>query len=413
MREADKFSVPKTFLLGCGFMGVSVIWSMYNAYVPVFLEKSFHLDTVAIGVVMTIDNIFAIVLLPFLGALSDRTRSPLGRRRPYILVGSILAAVFFVMIPSASAAQKLGLMMLFIVAMNLSMALFRTPVITLMPDITPSRYRSQANGIINLMGGLGSLLVFFGGKPLYDRSPSLVFLVGGLAMLGLNLIVVFLIREPVLDPVTADKKAAAMGDAFRELLANMKDVVKGEKSLLAILLAIFCWFVGYNAIETFFTLYAENYLKIGASTGTLILGAFSVTFMLTAVVAGLVASRFGRRRTIRVGLGVVLVVMLSSLFLKSFWPLVAVFLIGGFGWALVNVNSLPMVVDMTTPEKLGGYTGLYYFFSQAANIVSPPVAGALIDAFGYQSLMIYAAVLFLASILIVSLVRRGEAAPAS
>jgi MFS family permease len=149
--------------------------------VPIFLKDSFHLRSPLIGFVMTIDNILAIVLLPYLGALSDRTRTRLGWRRPYILAGSVLALIFFLFMPWVAALQRLGLMMLIIILMNLSMALFRSPVIALMPDITPSRFRSQANGIINFMGGLGALLVFFGGKPLYDRRVSLPFLVGGSA----------------------------------------------------------------------------------------------------------------------------------------------------------------------------------------------------------------------------------------
>jgi len=161
--QAERLSAGRTFLLGLGFFGVSVIWAMYNAYVPIFLKENFNLRSTIIGLVMTIDNILAILLLPYLGALSDRTRTHLGRRRPFILVGSALALVFFLLIPAANAFQRLGLMMLTIVAMNLSMALFRSPVIALMPDITPSHFRSQANGIINFMGGLGALLVFFGG----------------------------------------------------------------------------------------------------------------------------------------------------------------------------------------------------------------------------------------------------------
>ena len=197
--EREGFSVPKTFLLGFGFLGVSVVWAMYNAYVPVFLKSTFGLRSSLIGGIMTIDNVFAILLLPFLGALSDRTRSRLGRRRPYILVGSILAFVFFVLIPYTNLYQVLGLMMLTIVLMNLSMALFRSPVIALMPDITPSRFRSQANGVINFMGGLGALLVYFGGKPLYDRNITLPFLVGGFVMFGASLLVVLFIREPRLE----------------------------------------------------------------------------------------------------------------------------------------------------------------------------------------------------------------------
>lgn len=417
------FSVPKTFLLGFGFLGVSVVWAMYNAYVPVFLKSTFELRSSVIGGIMTIDNVFAILLLPLLGALSDRTRSRLGRRRPYILVGSILALVFFVLIPYANLRQVLGLMMLTIILMNLSMALFRSPVIALMPDITPSRFRSQANGIINFMGGLGALLVYFGGKPLYDRRITLPFVVGGLVMFGASMLVVLFIRDPqtpdsqgaVGAPGAGEGGRASLADSFRELRGNLKDVFSGEKSLLFVLLGILFWFVGFNAIETFFTSYARFHLGIMESTGALILGFFSVTFMVTSIVSGFLGSRVGRRRTIRIGIVILAANMIVALFLRSFIALAGVFVVGGFGWALINVNSLPMVVDMTTLQKVGGYTGLYYFFSQAANIVAPPVAGALIDVFGYPALMVFASAMFLLSFVMMSFVRRGEAdtAPAS
>jgi maltose/moltooligosaccharide transporter len=403
------FSWPRTFLLGFGFLGVSVIWSLYNAYVPVFLKETFHLRSAVIGLIMTVDNVFAIVLLPFLGALSDRTRTRLGRRRPYILVGSILAAVFFILIPFSMAREILALMMVTIILMNFSMALFRSPVIALMPDTTPSEHRSQANGIINFMGGLGSLLVYFGGKPLYDANIALPFYVGGLVMLAASIVVVIFVREPEPEPLSA-KKATPFRDTWRELAANLKDVFTGEKSLLLILVSILLWFVGFNAIETFFTSYAKYHLGMKESTGALILGFFSVTFMITAIASGFIGSSLGRRRTIRLGLGVLLAILVVSLFVRSFIPLTILFVVGGFGWALVNVNSLPMVVDMTTPAKVGGYTGLYYLFSQAANIISPPVAGAFIDRFGYASLMIFSGALFVAAAVVVSFVKRGEVA---
>ena len=408
--ETARFDWPRTFLLGFGFLGVSVIWALYNAYMPIFLQERFGLSATATGWVMTIDNILAILLLPFLGALSDRTRTRLGRRRPYILVGSIVATVMFLLIPGAVSNGVLWVMMITVILLNLSMALFRTPVIALMPDITPPRFRSQANGIINFMGGIGSLLAFFGGGPLYDTALALPFIVGGLVMLGACLLVVFLIREPAIaEPAGPEgAKPLSLAASAKELAGNLKDVFTGERSLLFILLAIFCWFVGYNAVETFFTSYAKFHLGMKESIGTLILGFFSVTFMITAIASGFIGSRFGRRNTIRVGLVVVLAVMLSALFIRSRWPLTAAFLIGGFGWGLVNVNSLPMVVDMTTLEKVGGYTGLYYFFSQAANIVAPPVAGGLIDLLGYPALMYFAAAMFVAAVIIVSFVRRGD-----
>ncbi len=235
-------------------------------------------------------------------------------------------------------------------------------------------------------------------------------------MLAASLVVVIVIREPALEP-PAPGKATPLRDSWRELVANIRDVFAGEKSLLLILVSILLWFVGFNAVETFFTSYAKYYMGMKESTGAFILGFFSVTFMVTAIASGFIGSRLGRRTTIRIGLAVLLVILVASLFVRRLFsdpyiPLLALFVVGGFGWALVNVNSLPMVVDMTTAAKVGGYTGLYYLFSQAANIISPPVAGAFIDRFGYASLMVFSGVLFVAAAVVVSFVRRGEAAGA-
>ena len=413
--EEGRFNWPRTFLLGFGFLGVSVIWSLYNAYMPIFLQEDFHLSGTVTGWIMAIDNILAILLLPFLGALSDRTRTRLGRRRPYILVGSIIATVLFLLIPVARKSGVLWSIMVTLSLLNLSMAVFRTPVIALMPDITPPRFRSQANGIINFMGGVGSLLAFFGGGPLYETGNALPFIVGGLVMLVACLLVVVFIREPVVDdasgPSSGGGKSLSFAASAKELAGNLKDVFTGEKSLLFILLAIFCWFVGYNAVETFFTSYAKFHLDLAEKISTQILGYFSAVFMVTAIASGFLGSRFGRKNTIRVGLVVVMAVMFSALFIRSRWPLTVAFLVGGFGWGLVNVNSLPMVVDMTTLGKVGGYTGLYYFFSQAANIVAPIAAGALKDVLGWPSLMYFAVVMFAIAVVIVSFVRRGDVKP--
>jgi len=413
MEEKVIFNKKKIFILGFGFFGVSIIWAMYNAYVPIFL-KSFQLTSFIIGIIMTVDNIFAILLLPFLGALSDRTRTRLGRRRPYILAGAPLAMLFFFLIPYARLYENLALMMFTIILMNLSMAFFRTPVVALMPDITPSHFRSQANGIINFMGGLGALLVFFAGKPLYDSNITYPFIAGGLLMLLASLIVVFTIKEdrPFIEEEDSEGKKSAV--SFRESLSafyeNIKDIFSGDRSLFFILFSIFFWFVGFNSIETFFTSYAKFYLGIKESTGALVLGVFSLSFMVSALVTGYIGAKRGRNKTIRAGLLIITVIMISSMLFRNFIYIAILFLIGGFGWALINVNSLPMVVDMTTLKKVGGYTGLYYFFSQAANIIAPPLSGISIDLFGYPSLMVFASFFFVLSFITMHFVRRGEIA---
>jgi Na+/melibiose symporter-like transporter len=424
----QQFKISKTFLLGFGFLGISMIWSLYNAYVPVFLKDTFNLPLTAVGGIMTIDNIFAIILLPFLGALSDRTNTPIGRRRPYILIGAPLAMFFFIMIPYMNQLQSLLLMMLVITLMNLSMSLYRSPVIALMPDITPSKYRSQANGIINLMGGVGALLAFFGSKPLYNMDKTYPFIAGGMVMLfACMMVVLFINEDKSLQLDNGNTGKVSFKKSFDELVDNLKDVIQGDKSLLFILLSILFWFIGFNSIETFFTLYAKYYLGIGETSGATILGYYSLIFMLTAIPSGIIGAKIGRRKTIRIGLIVLMVCLLASLagsfFITKdktvliYWSYAAAFMCAGFGWALVNVNSLPMVVDMTTAEKVGGYTGLYYFFSQAANIAAPPVAGFVLDLStdggkipgGYIALLLFAVALFFIAFVTMSQVKRGEA----
>jgi Na+/melibiose symporter-like transporter len=394
-----------------------MIWAMYNAYLPVFLRETFKLPFSLVGGIMTIDNILAILLLPFLGALSDSTNTRLGKRRPYILLGAPLAMIFFILIPFANINQSLGLMMLTVILMNLSMSLYRTPVIALMPDITPSKHRSYANGIINFMGGAGALLVYFGGKPLYDKDITYPFIAAGIFMfISCMLVVVFIKDDRYIPNNDGSVKTISLKKSFSELIENLKDIVKGEKSLLAVLLAIFCWFIGFNTIETFFTSYAKFYLGLKESTGALILGFYSLFFIIAAIPAGLIGTKYSRNKTIRIGLLCIMLILVAASFFKGFLPLAILFSLAGCAWAFINVNSLPMVVDMTTAVKLGGYTGLYYFFSQAANIVAPPLAGIGIDFFteggvkteGYLSILFFSAFFFLLSLIIMTFVKRGE-----
>ncbi|MGJ8454199.1 SLC45 family MFS transporter [Pseudothermotoga sp. U03pept] len=414
-----EFSYSKVFLLGFGFFGISVLWPLYNAYVPIFL-KDFALSSFLIGIVMTIDNIFAIVMLPYIGTLSDQTRTRFGRRKPYILVGAPLGALFFLLIPLMRSAKSLFMMMVVIIVMNFSMALFRSPVIALMPDITPSKYRSQANGIINFMGGFGALLAYFAGKPLYDANNAYPFFIGAALMLFANLLVCLFIKEPeeYTQPQDSSKVIETVKKGNKELMSNLRDVLfSKEKSLLFMLLSILLWFIGFNALETFFTSYAKFHLSISESTGALVLGVFSLTFMLFSIPAGIIGSKIGRKKTISIGLLVLVLclflVVIVSIFLDGKSILLPMFFllfaISGTGWALVNVNSLPMVVDMTKSEKVGGYTGLYYFFSMAANIFAPPLAGIFIDTLGYSSLMVFSIIFVILSFVTMRFVRRGEA----
>ncbi|UNQ73472.1 MFS transporter [Infirmifilum sp. NZ] len=419
--QAEKFSYFKVFLLGFGFFGISVIWSVYNSYVPVFL-KELGLASWLVGFIMTIDNIFAVVLLPYLGVLSDVTRTRIGRRKPYILLGAPPAALTFALIPFFRA--ELLPMMAVIVVMNLSMALFRSPVIAFMPDITPSEKRSQANGIINFMGGVGSLLAYFVGSLLYKMNPTYPFVASGVILLLASLLVILLVDEPeefkvkeAGGPSFTEVLRKTFRQSFRELADNLKlAFTDPDKSLLFMLSSIFLWFIGYNAIETFFTSYAKWYMGLDEATGSFILGFVALGFLIFSLPAGFIGAKLGRRRTMTLGL-LLLVSLLAGVHLAALsitgsvlvYTVEALFFLGGFAWALVNVNSLPTVVDMTTREKLGAYTGLYYFASQSAAILAPPIAGLFIDLLGYPTLMPYSIAFLLLSAVTLQFVRKGEA----
>src|SRR5512141_2917681 len=188
-----KFSYGKIFLLGFGFFGVSVIWGVYNAFVPIFLADKFHLSPIVVGFFMTLDNIAALFIQPPVGAWSDRVRTPLGRRIPFILIGAPISAVAFGLIPMAAV---LPLFVACTSTLLLRAALWRSAVVALMPDISPSAFRSQANGIINFMGGVGTIIALQTGGILYKMSPSFPFWLGSGLVLLAALVVYLFIEEP-------------------------------------------------------------------------------------------------------------------------------------------------------------------------------------------------------------------------
>jgi maltose/moltooligosaccharide transporter len=286
--------------------------------------------------------------------------------------------------------------------MNIAMAIFRTPTVALMPDITPSPLRSKANGIINLMGGLGTSLAFLGGAFLYRANRGLPFWVGSVLMLVATAIVLLVIREP--------KEYEQQTDTRTGVLATIREIITSqEKSALFILLAIFAWFVGYNAIETFWTTYGKEFLGISESSAAAMLVYTSAAFLLFALPAGFIATRFGRRRTILAGLAIMLVLTFGGFLTTSMLYLTAMLILAGIGWALININSFPMVSDIAPPGKIGSYTGLYYFFSMLAAITAPPLVGALMDLFGQRTLFLFSPVFFLLAMLCMLRVKRGEA----
>lgn len=411
-----KFSIGRTFLLGFGFFGVSVIWMVYNAFVPLFLANRFHIEPWLIGLFMTFDNFAALFIQPPVGAWSDRLRTPIGRRMPFILIGAPIAALVFGLIPLASV---LPLFVACTSTLILSMAFWRTPVVALMPDITPSEYRSQANGIINLMGGLGAILGTLVGGPLFNINQAYPFWMGSALVILAALMVFIFIKEPKEYETTSEEQPS--------LWQSLIDVLTSqERSALRILLAIFFWFVAYNAIEAFFTLYVQNHLGLPGGDGARLLGQLSLLFVLFALPAGMLGGELGRRKVIMGGIVLLSACMLGMYFLPpevlliqvtrlpvlGVVPVVGVILmIAGIAWAMINVNSLPMVVDMTDQLRVGTYTGLYYLFSTLAAIAGPNLNGWIIQLTGkdYSNTMLVGPLFMLVALVMMLGVRRGEA----
>lgn len=412
----QRLNYGKTFLLGFGFFGVSVIWSVYNAFVPIFLANKFNLAPAMIGFFMTLDNIAALLIQPPIGAWSDRLRTPIGRRMPFILIGAPLGAIAFGLIPIQTI---LPLFVACTSTLLLSMALWRTPVVALMPDVTPSRFRSQANGIINFMGGVGAIIAFIYGANLYDMNAAYPFWLGSVLVIFSSLLVLLFIREPK-EFETSDKTTP-------NLLLSLKQVInEKEKSPLRILLAIFFWFVAYNAIEAFFTLYAVNHLGMAESDGSRLLGQLSLFFVIMALPAGYIGGKVGRRKTIMTGIVLLagcmaamfiipadtLTIVLTKLPVLGNVPVVGtILMMAGISWALININSLPMVVDMTDDLHIGTYTGLYYLFSTMAAILGPNINGLIVQFSGsnYALIMLVGPVFMVIAFAMMLGVRRGEA----
>ncbi|HCR72121.1 MAG TPA: MFS transporter [Anaerolineae bacterium] len=422
--SSSRLNYGKIFLLGFGFFGVSIVWGVYNAFVPIFLSEKFGLSAALVGFFMTLDNIAALFIQPPVGAWSDRLRSPLGRRIPFILIGAPITAVAFGLVPIAAI---LPLFVACTSTLLLSAALWRTPLVALMPDITPSEFRSQANGIVNFMGGIGVIVALQAGGLLYNMSPNFPFWLGSALVIVSALIVYLFIEEP--KEYGESEKQPSMLESLKELFND------SDKSGLRILFAIFFWFIGYSAVETFFTLYARNHLGLSAGDGATLLSVLPLFFVLAAMPAGFLAGKIGRRLTISIGL-IILSVMFLMLFITPAealltgiapLPLVGIPLVEGgarmltlagvmlilcgIAWAFININSLPMVVDLTGLARVGTFTGLYYLFSTLSAIVGPNVNGWAIQLTGnnYNMIMIIAPVFLLIAFWLMMGVKKGEA----
>ena len=429
-----KLDNKRTVLTGLAFLSICAFWQMYNSIVPLILTNTFHLNETYSGMIMAADNILALFLLPLFGSLSDKTSTRIGKRMPYVLFGTGAAIILMNILPiidnSYSAAPSGFKTVSFVIVLGLllvAMGTYRSPAVALMPDITPKPLRSKAKAIINLMGALGGVIYLGVAAVMYPNSKVAglehvnyqpLFIVVASIMFVAVAVLFLTVKEPKL--VAEQRELEAKHPEWNlaeDDGSGHETLPKNVKKSLGFLLASIClWFIGYNAVETWFTTYVSQVMGQalgGASTCLLIATGGAV---ISYIPIGVLASKLGRKRTIMGG-----IILLASCFGLGYFltttyheinlVMFIVFALVGLAWAAINVNSLPMVVEMCKGSDIGKFTGYYYTFSMAAQVVTPVVAGYLMRNVSYTALFPYAAVFVAMSFVTMLFVKHGDNKP--
>ncbi len=426
-----KLNNKRTILVGLAFLSICAFWQMYDSVIPLILTKTFKINETISGAVMAADNVLALFLLPIFGSLSDRTDTRIGKRTPYILTGTVLAVVLLNILPFLDngyyASPSAGKLAGFIVLLGLiliSMGIYRSPAVALMPDVTPKPLRSKANAIINLMGALGGILYLIVAALMYPNSKVAgaehvdyrpLFIVVSLIMAVSIIIMYATIREKELNRKNQELEAEHPEWNLAEHDASGNEVLPREvrRSLGFLLASIALWFIGYNGVTTWFTTYVDKVMGQGlggASTCMLIATGGAI---VSYIPIGALASKAGRKRTIMSGIIILAVCFMSGFFLTTLSSklnivMFIVFALMGFAWAAINVNSLPMVVEMCRGADIGKFTGYYYTASMAAQVATPILAGTLMRHVDYRILFPYATIFVAASFVTMSKVMHGD-----
>ena len=498
-----KLNNKRTILVGFAFFLICAFWQAYDATIPVILTNKFGMSQTASGIIMALDNILAVFMLPIFGALSDKCRSPKGKRTPFITIGTTIAAVLLValcfvdhaqlrqvsdisaiddpaalsviydqqadatlqtpegeqfvlkdvfdkeaftsitseitlasgkttpnpdytnyVVPARQAcaaiatAQQPVPMYLFIgllLALLIAMSIFRSPAVALMPDVTPKPLRSKANAVINLMGTAGGILVLVLGMIFATsavRNAMMTYYVyyGIVAalMLGALAIFIFTVREPKW--ASEMQEVSASLEEEPEEIGEKRRLTKSElTSMLLILASVALWYIGYNAVTSKYSLYASSVLGMDYNTTMLIAQGAAIVSYLPA---GMVASKLGRKKTILAGVVMLTAAFAIAAFMRAGSPVLlmnVLFALAGIGWATINVNSFPMVVELCAGSDIGKFTGYYYTASMAAQVITPIFSGFLMDQMGMVILFPYAAVFAGLAFVTMFFVRHGDA----
>ncbi len=430
-----KLNSKRTVLIGLAFMSICMFWQMYDGVIPLILKETFHLGDGVAGVIMALDNVIALFLLPLLGSFSDKCHTKIGRRMPFIIGGTAAAVLLMTLIPIMdnlySVSPKKSYLAVFIVCLGLlliAMGTYRSPAVALMPDVTPKPLRSKANAIINLMGAVGGIIYLILTSILYSnaRMEGLVhvnyqplFVIVASCMVVAVVILFITIKEPKL-AAECDAYEAAHPEDNLEVVDEEtgESVIPKEvrRSLGFILASIALWFIGYNAVTTSFTKYAAQEWDMALGTASVCLTIATAAAIISYIPIGEISSRIGRKKTILIGVAVLagnfLLGTIMTFVLDGFSPILyVIFCCIGFAWAAINVNSLPMVVEMCKDSDVGKFTGYYYTFSMAAQIVTPIISGLLLQYVGYWTLFPYGAIFVALAFVTMLQVKHGDNKP--
>lgn len=405
-----KLNYRRTALIGLAFLSISAFWQMYDTVIPLILRDTFKLGDSACGVIMAMDNVLALFMLPLFGKLSDQCDTPMGKRLPFILCGTALAVTFTLLMPLANRPGRFGVFIVLLGLTLISMGIYRSPAVALMPDLTPKPLRSRANAVINLMGALGgvySLLiikVFTAETEAGYQSYAAIFIaVAVLMAIAVAVLLVFVRENKLRALIPAEsEEAASRGETLPKAM---------KKSLTLILCSVFLWYMGYNAVTTAYSRYfTRMWGNLSGAAGCLMIA--TVGAIISYIPVGIISAQIGRKRMIMIG-----VIILAGCFgiaacVRTFNPLVyLLFIMIGFAWAAINVNSYPMVVEISRDSDVGKYTGYYYTFSMAAQIITPVFSGWLLEYVGYYTLFPYAMLMVGAAFFTMLFVRHGDNRP--
>ncbi len=441
-----KLNYKRTFLIGFAFFGILLLWQVYDSWCPTFLtdifaRQMYHISSAElkagspdkilnvqwiVGIIMACDNLAALILLPIFGSLSDKTKTPIGKRMPYILTGTLVAAVAFPFIPLFFHRNNIVGMVIMMAIVLMFMMMYRNPAVALMPDITPKPLRARANGIINIMGYFGGafatvLGIFLKLSDYINASDAarkvwtieIPFIVASILMV-ISAFVLFLtikenkIAEEIKDDMELGEKLAAIENPVTDDGPMSK---ANKRMLLAILGAEFLWFMADNAIGTYIGNYVIYYLNSVSSATMYLTIIGGLASVIGFAIAGAIADKIGRKWTITSGLGLTVLALIlmctagptgnvTGAHGEFSFPsiLFVTWAIKGFGMSLVHNCSFPMVVELCSSKNIGKFTGYYYAASMSAQTVTPVLLGLVFKAtMAWRALPVYSTILFLFS----------------